>query len=336
VARPGSLDEYFRGRSPRGQDIVAAFGKLEPIRAEYRDRDARLAVMDAQGVEGCFLFPTQGVGLEEALRHDPDALYATLEAFNTWLEEDWGFHYRDRLFAAPLLSLVDPDRAAAELERVLDRGARIVCLRPGPVLTPTGGRSPGDPCHDAFWSLADEAGIVVGFHGGDSGYERYAADWGEGGDFQSFKATPFRSVVNTDRPIFETIAALVIHGTFARHANLRVASIEIGATWVPELLWRLRKSYRMVPSAYHLDPEETFRTHLWVSPFYEDDIRTVADTLGIDHVLMGSDWPHAEGLPQPSDYYKDLARQGFNTDEVRRIMRDNGLALARPRVAAPA
>ena len=67
VARPGALDEYFRGRNPDGKGMAALFGELEPIRPEYRDRDARLAVMDAQGIDGCFLFPTLGVGMEEAL-----------------------------------------------------------------------------------------------------------------------------------------------------------------------------------------------------------------------------------------------------------------------------
>src|SRR5665213_3336162 len=46
VAKPGSLDEYFRGRNPHSQDIRALFGDLEPIRPEYRQPDARLAVMD--------------------------------------------------------------------------------------------------------------------------------------------------------------------------------------------------------------------------------------------------------------------------------------------------
>ena len=69
-------------------------------RPEYRDRDARLARMDAQGLDGCFLFPTLGVGIEEALAHDVDALYASFRAFNRWLEDDWGYAYQDRIFAA--------------------------------------------------------------------------------------------------------------------------------------------------------------------------------------------------------------------------------------------
>ncbi|MCB0963159.1 MAG: hypothetical protein KDA98_07640, partial [Acidimicrobiales bacterium] len=66
VARPGCLDDYFRGRSP-ADDIRGAFGELEPISPAYRDPAARLEVMDAQGMEGCFLFPTLAVGMEEAL-----------------------------------------------------------------------------------------------------------------------------------------------------------------------------------------------------------------------------------------------------------------------------
>jgi hypothetical protein len=43
VARPGAMDEYFRGRNPRKVSTIELFGELEPIRPEYRDRDARLA-----------------------------------------------------------------------------------------------------------------------------------------------------------------------------------------------------------------------------------------------------------------------------------------------------
>ena len=45
VAKPGSLDEYFRGRNPADQDIRSLFGELEPIRPEYRDPAARISAM---------------------------------------------------------------------------------------------------------------------------------------------------------------------------------------------------------------------------------------------------------------------------------------------------
>ena len=51
VAAPGVMDEYFRGRNPKAADVKQLFGQLEPIRPEYRDRDARIALMDQQGME---------------------------------------------------------------------------------------------------------------------------------------------------------------------------------------------------------------------------------------------------------------------------------------------
>src|SRR4051794_31468790 len=47
IARPGCLDAYYKGTEPV-TDIRDAFGALEPLslRPEYRDRDARLALMD--------------------------------------------------------------------------------------------------------------------------------------------------------------------------------------------------------------------------------------------------------------------------------------------------
>ena len=122
VAKPGSLDEYFRGKNPKAQDIRSLFGDLEPIRPEYRDRDARLSVMDRQGLDGCFLFPTLGVGMEEALADDPPALVAAFEAFNRWLEDDWGYAYKERIFAAPMITLIDVDAAVAELTARPRRG----------------------------------------------------------------------------------------------------------------------------------------------------------------------------------------------------------------------
>ena len=107
VARPGCLDDYYRGINPEGKSIRDAFGALEPIRPEYRDRDLRLARMDEQRIEKAIYFPTLGVGMEEALKHDTEAVHTAFEAFNRWLLDDWGFAYKERIYAAPYLSLMD-------------------------------------------------------------------------------------------------------------------------------------------------------------------------------------------------------------------------------------
>ena len=43
---------------------------------------------------------------------------------------------------------------------------------------------------------------------------------------------------------------------------------------------------------------------------------------------MGSDYPHAEGLENPSEFVNEL--DGFSDAEIRMIMRENGLSLVQP------
>ena len=102
VAKPGCLDEYFRGRNPDGKSMRDIFGDLEPINPAYRKRDARLKLMDTQNLEATFMFPTLGVGMEEALQSDPEALLGAFKAFNRWLDDDWGFAYQDRIYTCLL------------------------------------------------------------------------------------------------------------------------------------------------------------------------------------------------------------------------------------------
>jgi predicted TIM-barrel fold metal-dependent hydrolase len=82
-----------------------------------------------------------------------------------------------------------------------------------------------------------------------------------------------------------------------------------------------------MPSAFASDPVETFRRHIWVAPFYEDDMGALKEALGIDRLLFGSDWPHAEGLTEPTDFALDLRRHHFTEGEIRQVMADNGRSL---------
>lgn len=334
VSKPGALDEYFRGRNPKGQDTRELFGELDRIadRPEYRDRDARIALMDQQGMGGAIFLPTLGVGMEQALLHDPEALVAAFRAFNRWMDEDWGFAYQERIFAAPIFTLVDPDAAVAELEWALERDARFVLVMPGPVITPAGGMSPSDPSLDPFWQRVNDAGVTVVIHGGDSWYSSYMKDWGEKEQMQAFRQNAFRSLAsfNATQDFF---ANLLAHHHFARFPNLRIAAIETGSDWVFHLYEKLTKAWGQVPHSFPEDPRDTFRRHCFVSPFYEDKLGELRDLIGVERMLMGSDYPHAEGLADPSAYVKDLKNFDFGDDEVRLIMRDNGLALAQRRPA---
>ena len=100
IAKAGAMAEYFRG-NPSGRSPLEFLTEREPIRSEYRDRDERLRVMDEQGLEKIWLFPTLGMIYEQPLKQDPEGVGIMFRAFNRWLEDDWGYDYEGRIFASP-------------------------------------------------------------------------------------------------------------------------------------------------------------------------------------------------------------------------------------------
>jgi predicted TIM-barrel fold metal-dependent hydrolase len=98
------------------------------------------------------------------------------------------------------------------------------------------------------------------------------------------------------------------------------------------LFEKLAKSYGQAPNQFAEDPRDTFRRHIWVSPFYEDKLDGLLELVGAGHILMGSDYPHVEGLAEPASYIKDLRNFDYTPEQCQTVMRDNGrfLATCRP------
>ena len=196
-------------------------------------------------------------------------------------------------------------------------------MRPAAPTTKLGPRSPGDAVYDPFWARVNEAGITVAIHGADSGYgyNGYAED----GPNDALGLTPLRVLMNTDRPIRDFFTAIICDQLFIRFPNLRMASIENGAGYLKDLLPKLAKVHKQFGGYFAEDPVEVFREHVWINPFWEDEVDDVVEAMGPDRVLFGSDWPHAEGLVHPLDYLADVA----HLDEAARdrIMRTNVMEL---------
>jgi predicted TIM-barrel fold metal-dependent hydrolase len=325
VAFPGVLADYFRG-NPNGDDPLELLSRHEPIRPEYRDRDARLQTMDDQGIGAAWIFPTLGMIYEEPLRHDPEAVTLLFTAFNRWLEEDWGFAYQQRIFAVPYVQLLDPVAAADELRSLVERGAVVVNVRNAPVPAPGGYRSPFDPAYDPFWGLAAESGVIVATHAGNDGYDALIKMWEPGGAESSIFRSPLRNVVTKNRAVSDFYATAVCHKVFERFPALRLASVENGASWIPDLLHRLDDAANRNPGYFAEHPSDTFGEHVWVTPFWEDDVPGLVDELRTDRLLLGSDWPHAEGTRRPLDFVTDTLA-GLPDEDVQRIARANAAEL---------
>jgi predicted TIM-barrel fold metal-dependent hydrolase len=325
VAAPGTHVKWFRAANPEGLTLREMTGK--PIRPpeEWRTGDGRIALLDEQGLHAAMVFPTLASALEAHLGTRADATAALFHSLHQWIVDEWGFARNGRLFSVPFISLSDVDLALQELEFVLEHGARMVNIRPAPVPDVRGSRSFGYPEYDPFWARVVDAGIFVCMHASDSGYDRVTQWWtgGEGStDFLAFERSALQSTLDLlGRAIADSISALICHGVFERHPKLRVVAVENGASWAGPLLQRLDRAHGQMPQAFKIHPREQFERHVYVAPFYEDDMEGLRSDVPVERMLFGSDFPHPEGVAEPLEYLAEF--EGFTPDEIEKVFSTN-------------
>jgi predicted TIM-barrel fold metal-dependent hydrolase len=328
VARPGAQEEYFRIGNPEGKSFRELVG--EPMRSipAFRSPGPRVELMDELGVDRTLMFPTLASLLEERMRDDPEMTHAVVHSLNEWLLDEWSFNHEDRIFTTPVITLPIVEKAIEELEWAVANGARTVLVRPAPVPGWGGSRSFGFPEFDPFWQAVVDNDVLVSMHASDSGYSRYQGDWTGPMEMLPFRPDPFRTLTMGKRPIEDTMAAFTCHGVFARFPGLRIAAVENGGDWVVPFLHHLADVHRKMPQEFPEDPVEGFKRCVYVNPFHEDDIDELIRTIGVDHVLFGSDFPHPEGLADPCSYVDHLP-DGLPQEDVAKIMGGNLASLMR-------
>jgi predicted TIM-barrel fold metal-dependent hydrolase len=321
VARPGAQEEYYRVGNPEGKSRRELFG--EPIKSPpaFREPASRLELMDEQGLDRTLMFPTLASVLEQRMKDDPEFLHVAIHALNEWMYETWQFDYEGRIFSTPVITLPIVERAIEELEWVVERGAKVVLIRPAPVPGFRGTRSFALPEFDPFWKRVVELDVLVALHSSDSGYDAIS-NWWEGSDKEMlpFQPAAFR-MLSSWRPIEDSVASLIVHGALARHPQLRIAVVENGAAWVEPLQKALKDTYKKMPQDFPEEPIAAMRRCIHISPFWEEDYGHLAELLGEDNVLFGSDYPHPEGLGDPISFMADLAHHG--EDRIRKFMGGN-------------
>ena len=284
--------------------------KYRALQAHMDDPESRLGVLDAQGIRAAMNYAVFG-GPDYEFEDDLESLYANTRALNRYLAREWGFNYKGRLFTPPFLPMADAELAIAELDMLMndpDGAPKVILMPTGPSVH----RSPFRPELDPFWARCNEAGINVATHLASlTFYGRQGQEWDEPevmlGEMDAFQWVLYYG----DRPAYETVAAAILQGLFARFPNVKLLLSEQGTVWVPYIVRKMDHAFlqgrRGTWGTLDRRPSEYFRTNCFVAPYPEENIDRVLEVVGPAPIVFGSDFPHGEGLPDPALYLDRLS-----------------------------
>ncbi|MBK5286969.1 MAG: amidohydrolase family protein [Acidimicrobiia bacterium] len=324
VQTPGETDVIGERheRARRGEAPAVRYDDALP--RDHWDPDARVARLDAMGIDEAVLFPNYGLLWERRLTADRAALLANMRAWNRWCAAVAG---TARLHPVAHLSLSDLDWLDAELAALAAAGVKTAMIAPALV----DGRPLSHPDLDRAWAAFVTHDIAPVFHVADQ--PRVFDDAWYPPDGTNF-------VPVLDSVFLSTAAALactdlIVHGVLERHPALRIGIVELSAVWVPMFLMMLDGGYDFtarlngsVPAPLSLRPSEYFRRQVRVSSFsYELPENIRAQLQGADLLMACSDFPHSEGTATPLDDYAATGRYGIDPDRAPGLFADNAAFL---------
>lgn len=268
--------------TPRGPKATFGTRTTAPMRADLGDLGARIESMDAAGVDVQVMAGWIDLtGYEIAA--DRAAEYS--RAHNDALAEH-AAEAADRFWPIGTVPLQAPPAAAQELARIMSDGFRGI-----EIATTVQGRALDQAGLDPVWEAASDLGAFVLLH----------------------PMTPLTGV-DLDRLFMSnavgrpaetsiTIAGLILSGVLERFPDLRLCAVH-GGGFTPFQIGRLDRAFHAKPDvagAHISRPPSTYLRQMYVDTIVHDPavLRFVIDSLGADHVLLGTDYPFEMGDLDP-------------------------------------
>jgi predicted TIM-barrel fold metal-dependent hydrolase len=240
-------------------------------------------VMDRHRVETAICFPT-GSGGVARLQEIPFQI-AVARACNTHFAKEYNA-LSEKVSCVGVLPMRSPQAAAEELKRAVTelglKGFEIL-----PTALPL---ALGDTFYDPVYAEAQRLGVVLGIHG-TRGMSR---ELGASGLATFAEVHAYTFPVG----ILLQFTSMVCQGVPVRFPNLKLAFLEIGATWLPYYLdrldehWEKRAKYEMpLLKKKPSDMVRESKIYFSVEPG-ETQLAHTIDYLGAEHFVYASDIPH--------------------------------------------
>ena len=277
------------------------------------DPDAHVTDMDADGVSGAVLYPSQGLTVFAIPASD--LLSAVFRAYNDHLAEFCQAHPA-RLKGIAMINMDFVDDAVGELERASRIGLAGAMISIRPLLRYD------HPGYARFWAAAQDLDMPLSLHVG-------TVRWRPGMDVNAPSMDPF-VFPNRELDVRQCINAMVFSGVFDRYPKLKVGAIEFEAAWAPYFISEMDKFYEERAGGVELKrfsssalPSDYFRTNVFIG-FQEDELGVaLRHHIGVDNLLWGSDYPHAESTFPRSREILERILKGVPEEEKAKIAGEN-------------
>ena len=296
-------EEHVAAQIALGDQLIESSKEIQALGA-FNKTD-RTTAMDLLGFKKQLVFATHSVAFpfHPSSKKPSKLRYGATRAHNRHMADFCSDD--DRLMGVGIVPLDDPEFAIKELETTLKEGIEAIWVpHRAPIEI-----SPGHVDLEPFWALLAESGTPFVIHVGGSPLQTLKAwsnngraptkDWMGGGENVRTKDAAL-----LHQPPETFISMLVMDGVFHRHPELRGASVELGAGWVPEMLRRLdwvSKIYGKVDESVRFDrkPSEQLTEQMGFTPFHHEDVANLIEQSNPDIYLFSSDYPHVEGTRDP-------------------------------------
>ncbi len=317
----GSIFHTVRGTSYQAgvrfdhPDLLSLKGRMEAVRPGALDPNLHVKDMDLDGVAAAVLYPT--VGLQLFRIPDFDLLSASVRAYNDYVAEFCKAHPH-RLKGIALLNVDSIEGAVSELKRAAKMGFAGAMIPVGPYVRYD------NPSYEPLWAEAESLGIPLSLHVATN---RWLPDMDT--------REPLDPVVFSARgqDLRISIAALIFSGAFERHPQLKIVSTEFEISWAAYLLVRMDDTYKHRVAGIKGRrfktglPSDFFRQNVFIS-FQEDALGIqLRHSFGVDRLMWGADYPHAESTFPRSREIVDRIFKGVPEEEKIKITRENTVKL---------
>lgn len=296
----------------------------KPVREKGYDAASTLKAMDAEGIDIGVVYRTFAHMVVSIDDLEPAYATAYCTAFNDWLADYCNTNPK-RLKPAAIVSLHDPELAAAETRRAVEKKGHVgVVLLPMPV----NNRYLNSPECDVLWKEITRLNVPLAFHGTSGGASKdYVTN--------RFRGKPnFRTQNHAcafPLELMLAMNAMIVGGVLERFPTMRVGFLEGNCGWLPWWLHRLDDQWKKYGGGESIKlsakPSEYFTRQCFIGTDVDEELlKNVVEEIGDDNIVMSVDYPHADG-PFPNGIKEFLELPGVNLDSKKKIMWQNCLRL---------